>query len=113
MAASHVALLTLGVTATAAITRGQAVTPAGAVPSAAAEALGFAMNDAAIGDRVPVVALGTAIGIAGAAITAGALVEIGSTGRVVTKSAGVTVGRALTAAAAAGDEVEVLVVQNR
>lgn len=112
MAASHVALLTLGVTATAAISRGTAVTTGGANPSAAAASLGFAMQDAAIGDRVPVVALGTAIAIAGAAITAGSLVEIGSNGRVVTKSAGVTVGRALTAAGANGDEVEVFLFPN-
>lgn len=112
MAALQKSAHTIGVIAAAAITQGQAVTAAGAVASAAGNAIGLAETDAASGARVPVTALGTGIGIAGAAITAGAALEVGSTGRLVTRSAGVTVGRALTGAAAAGDQIEVLLIPN-
>lgn len=112
MAASNIALLTVGITAGATITQYRAITAAGAVPSAAAAAVGFANTDAASGERVPVTVVGTAIATAGAAITAGAAVEVGTSGKVVTKSAGVTVGRALTAAGADGDLIEVLVIGN-
>jgi hypothetical protein len=104
--------LQLSVIATAALTQYRGATIAGAVPAAAATALGLAATGGAIGDRVPVVVLGTAIGEAGAAITAGAALEYDSSGRVITKSAGVTIGRALTAAGAAGDLVEVLLIPN-
>ena len=51
--------------------------------------------------------------VAGAAIAAGALVEVHTTvSQVVTKSAGVAIGRALSAASAAGDVIEVLIIGN-
>lgn len=112
MAASNIALLTVGITAGATITQNRAITAAGAVATAAGNAVGFAATGADSGQRVPVVVAGTAIATAGAAITAGAAVEVGTAGKVVTKSAGVTVGRALTAAGADGDEIEVLVIGN-
>lgn len=112
MAASATPEFVIGVVATATITQFQAVTAAGAVATAAGNAVGFAQLDAASGARVPVAALGSSIAIAGGAIAVGAAVEVGSTGRVVTKSAGVTIGRALTAAAANGDQIEVLIVPN-
>ncbi len=112
MAALSKSAHTIGVIAAAAILQGQAVTAAGAVATAAGNAVGVAETDAASGDRVPVTALGTGIAIAGAAVAAGAALEVGTTGRLVTHSAGVTVGRALTAAAAAGDQIEVLLIPN-
>jgi hypothetical protein len=105
-------MLNLGVTASAVIAINQAVSHAGGVAAAGANALGFAQLDAASGTRVTVTAGGTAVAIAGAAITAGAAVEVGTQGRVITRASGVTVGRALTAATAAGDQVEVLVIPN-
>ena len=112
MAATNKPLLTLGVLATAALTQYRAVTTAGAVPSAAAACLGFAEHGGAIGDRVPVTVMGTALAEAGAAISAGAAVELDSSGRVVTKSAGVTVGRLAPGytAGASGDIVEVIML---
>jgi cell division protein FtsX len=54
---------------------------------------------------------GTAIAIAGAAIALGAAVEVHTNvQQVVTKAAGIIVGRALSAASAAGDQIEVLVI---
>lgn len=112
MPASNVSILTLGVTAAAAITQYQAVTAAGAVASAAGNAIGFADTGGSMGQRVPVTALGTALATAGGAISAGAAVEVGAAGKVVTKASGVTVARALTAAAADGDVIEVLCIPN-
>lgn len=112
MAASSTNTLVLTVTATAALTQYRAVTVAGAVPAAAANALGFAQQGGAIGETVPVVVLGTAIAEAGAAIAVGALIEVNASGQAITRSAGAIVGRALTAASAAGDQVEVLLIPN-
>ena len=84
-----------------------------AIATAAGNAVGFTQTSGAVGDRVPTTAGGTAIAIAGAAIAIGAALEVvGATGQLVTKTTGVTVARALTAAAAAGDQVEVLVIAN-
>ncbi len=113
MAATNTACLTIGVTASASIAQYQPMLATGAACSAAGNAVGFAQLGGASGDRLPVVALGTSIAIAGAAISAGALVEVHSTvTKVVTKSAGVAIGRALTAAAADGDQIEVLIIPN-
>lgn len=112
MAKANIAILTLGVVAAGAIAQNNAVTAAGAVATAAGNAVGFANTGAALGERVPVTALGTALATAGAAITAGAAVEVGAAGKVVTHSAGVAVARALTAAGADGDTIEVLIIPN-
>lgn len=112
MAASSTNTEILTVVATAALTQFRAVSFAGAVPAAAANQLGVAQNSGAIGDSVPVVILGTAIGEAGAAITAGSLLETNASGQYITRSAGAIVGRALTAATAAGDQIEVLLIPN-
>jgi len=114
MAASAKAELVLTVIATAALTQNRAVTVAGALPAAAGNSLGFAQTGGAIGEAVPVAVMGTAIAEAGAAIAAGAAVELDASGRVVTKSAGATVGRMApgAVASAAGDMVEVLLIPN-
>lgn len=113
MAASAVAVLTLGLTATAAIAQYQPVQASGAPATAGGNAVGFAQLPVVSGERVPATVLGTAIAIAGAAIAVGALVEVGTTvTKVVTKSAGVSIGRALTAAAADGDMIEVMLLPN-
>lgn len=112
MAALSKSAHTIGILAAAAITQGRAITAAGAVSTAAGNAVGIAETDAASGARVPVTALGTALATAGAAITAGAAVEVGTAGKLVTRSAGITVGRALTAAGADGDQIEVLLIPN-
>lgn len=67
--------------------------------SAAGRAFGVAAFDAASGGRVTVIRQrGIIIPVtAGGAIAAGALVEVGASGRAVTIAAGVAVGRAVEA----------------
>jgi hypothetical protein len=112
MAAAALKLLTLSVVATAALTQNRAVTGAGAVPAAGARCLGFADVSAAIGDRISVGAMGTTIAEAGAAIAVDAALELDASGRVITRSTGVAVARALGAATAAGQMVEILLIPN-
>lgn len=107
-------ILVLTATAAAAITEHRFVSVTGGVPSAGANVLGASKSAAASGEKVPVVALGTAIVTAGAAISAGAAVETDNQGRAITKNTGVTVGRLAPgeSAAAAGDKVEVILIAN-
>lgn len=109
----NISVLPLTVVAAAALTANRFVTATGAVPSAAGNALGVTRTAAAAaGDLVPVDVLGTALVEASAAISAGAAVATTNDGRAVTFSTGVTVGRALTAAGAAGALIEVLLIPN-
>ena len=112
MAATNVSLLNIGLTSAAALAQYQPVQASGAAATAAGNAVGFCQTTvAAAGTRYPAVVIGTSIAIAGAAIAAGALVEVHTTvTHVVTRSAGISIGRALNAAAAAGDQIEVLLI---
>lgn len=112
MAASSTNTEILTVVATAALTQFRAVTALGAVPAAAGNALGVAQQNAAIGEAAPVVVLGTAVAEAGAAVAAGALLETDASGRFITRTAGQIVARALTAAGAAGDQIEIFLIPN-
>ena len=112
MAQGCTPLLTLSLLATTALTQARAVNGLGALPAAAARCLGIARTTAAIGDRVSIDVDGTAIGEAGAAVAVDAALELDALGRFITKSAGVTVGRALSAAGAAGQMIEILLIAN-
>lgn len=112
MAASAIKILTLSVVATAALAQNRAVTGAGAVPAAGGRCLGFADFPAAIGERVALGVVGTTTAEAGAAFANEAELELDAQGRVITKTSGVKVGRALSAAAAAGQVVEILLIPN-
>ncbi|MCX7219822.1 MAG: DUF2190 family protein [Burkholderiales bacterium] len=112
MALGATPLLTLSVIATTALTQARAVTGTGALPAAGARCLGIARTNGAIGERIPVDVDGTAVVEAGAAIAVDAALELDATGRVITKASGVTVGRALSAASAAGQMAEVLLIAN-
>ena len=114
MAVSAISKLQVSLTSTAALAQFQPVQASGAAATAAGNAVGFAQTSAAAaGTLYPATVLGTSKAIAGAAIALGALVEVGTTvTKVVTKSAGVAIGRALNAAGADGDEVEVLIIPN-
>lgn len=105
-------ILTLAIAAAAVLTAERFIKSDGTVAAAAGNALGVTESDAAIGDQVPVIALGTAVVTAGGAIALGARVEVGATGKAVTKAAGVAVGVALQAAAADGDRIEVFLIPN-
>lgn len=102
-------LLTITRTAAGTISKYLAVTLAGAVAGAGVEAIGFATTDAVSGENFAVDVLGTTTALAGAAINAGAALEVGADGKVITKTtAGARVGWALFAAGS-GAPVEVLI----
>lgn len=106
-------LLTLTVTATGTITTARFVTPAAALAGADANTLGVARSAAVSGEALAVDVLGTAIVEAGAAVAANATVKSDSSGRAITwVTSGAKVGLALSAAAAAGDLIEVLLIPN-
>lgn len=105
-------LFALSILAAAAFTAERFVTAAGAVATAAGNAVGVTATDAAVGELAPVDVIGTAVVTAGAAIAKGAHVEVGAAGKAVTLAAGKAVGVALEAAAADGDRIEVLLIPN-
>jgi hypothetical protein len=109
----NTAILTLTVTAAAALSANRFVTAVGAVPAAAAACIGVTRTSAAAaGDLVPVDALGTTMVEVGAGgVAAGAGVECDNTGKAITLASGVQLGRALTAGAA-GALIEVLLIPN-
>lgn len=98
--------------ATAAITAQRFVTALGAVAGAGANALGVAAQPAAIAEPFTVDTLGVVSVEAGAAVTAGGLVQSDATGRAIDRVAGAIVGRALDGAAAAGQMIRVLLIPN-
>lgn len=105
-------LMFLAVKAAGAIGEYRFVNPSGAQAGAGENALGVSRYAAATGAYVAVSALGTAIVEAGAAIAAGAAIQSDASGRAITKDTGATVARALQAASAAGDFVEVVLIPN-
>lgn len=113
MSRQFTSILTLPLIATGVIAAERFVTFAGAQAGAAANTLGVSRAAAAAaGQAIPVDAEGTAVVEAGAAIAAGAAIETDAQGRAITRSAGPTVARALQAATAAGEFIEVRLVAN-
>lgn len=110
----NVALLTLSVLATADLTNNRFVSPTGGVAAAGGNAYGVTRSDAAIGQLAPVDVLGTTQVTAGAAIAAGAALEVGVDGKAVTADAGKVVARAAPGATAVadGDVLEVILIPN-
>ena len=107
------ALLAHTIVAAGAIAAARFVTPAAAQAGADANTLGVARFAAATGERVAVDVLGTAIVEAGAAVAAGATVKSNASGQAITwATSGAKVGIALTAASAAGQMIEVLLIPN-
>lgn len=100
--------ITLPVPAAANLVRRRFATVAGAVPAAGAWCPGVVTADADLGDQVSVNTHGALLVEAGAAIAAGASVEVDASGRVVTLSSGAAVGRALEAAGASGEFIRIL-----
>lgn len=110
----NISLLTLTVSAAAALSANRFVTALGAVPAAGAACIGVTRTSAAAaGDRVPVDVIGTAIVETGAAVAAGAAIECDSSGRAITLASGVKLARMApgqAAAAGAGELVEVVLI---
>lgn len=108
----NISLLPLMVVATAAITNQRFVTAGGATATAAGRALGVSRSDAASGDRFTADVLGTATVTASGMIAVDGQVEVGASGKAAAHSSGVVVARALEAASADGDVIEVLLIPN-
>lgn len=108
MSAQKKPILTITRNATAAITAHRAVTLLGAVAAAGTEAAGFAVTNAAIGEDFAVDVIGTSIATAGASIAAGAALQVGTNGQVITQTTGARIGFAMFAAGT-GAPVEVLI----
>ena len=99
------------VTAAADLTAGQICTLAGSVSTAGI--YGYPCHaDTLTGDNASLSLCGVAMVKAGAAVSAGALLEVGTSGQVITRSAGVTVGRAVTAATGAGQNLLMIIIPN-
>lgn len=106
-----VALLTLSVAATAALSANTFITLGGATAAAGALAQAVATTDGQAGDLVPADVLGTTTVIAEAAIAAGAALQVGAAGGATPQVAGgICVAYALEDASL-GELLEVLLVQ--
>lgn len=107
-----IALLSLSVAATAALAAERFIGAGGAYATAAGNAFGVTATQAKVGELVSADVLGTTVVTAGGVIAKNAYVQVGSDGKAVTHTTGVAVGQSLQAAAADGDRIEVLLIQN-
>lgn len=107
-----ISLLAVSVTAATALLPERFVTAAGTYATAGGHADGATAIPAVKGALVAVDVLGTTVVTAGGAIAQHAYVQVGSDGKAVTRTTGVAVGRALQAASADGDRIEVLLIAN-
>ena len=109
MAVGSIAILkeTITLSATAVQYRGVQVTGA----AVSAGGAGYPCDTSGVsGDSICLAMLGIAIGEAGAAVAIGDLLEFNATGQFIARTSGVIVGRALTAASAAGVQFQVFVI---
>lgn len=109
------AILTLSVVAAAALEPARMVNQAGSYPAAGGLAWGATRSAGEIGDPVPVDLMGTAIVTAGAAFGKDVPLMVGVDGKVIAHDGAAgkfSVGRSMEAAAADGDQVEILLVPN-
>lgn len=109
-----ISLLALTVVASGAIASNRFTTPAGAQAGDGVNTSGVSQTAAALGEKLTVDIVGTAIVEAGAAIAAGASVQSDLNGKAITKAAGVAVARLAPGevATAAGQFVEVVLIPN-
>jgi hypothetical protein len=97
----------ISVLAAAAITKARFVTIGGAVPAAGAYCPGVSNDAYAAGEQAGVITHGCPLVEAGAAVAVGAAVQTDASGRAITLDAGVSLGRALDEATAAGQFIRV------
>lgn len=113
MSQQAISILALTIAATGAVTANRFVTPAGVQAGADANAIGVSRVTAAIGEQMTVDVQGTAIVEAGAAITKGVTLKADASGRgIAWVTSGAKVAIALEAATAAGQFIEVLLMDN-
>lgn len=104
---TSIILATMSVLAAAALTKHRYATAAGTVPASGAYCPGVANANYDIGEQAGLDTHGIVLVEAGAAVAADAAVQTDASGRAITLAAGVNLGRALDAAAAAGDLIRV------
>lgn len=111
MAAGSTVVQALSVKAGATITACRGITLAGAVP--AAGAAGYVAEFSGVsGDQITVNILGTTVAEAGALIAANTLVEFNASGKLITKTTGIAVGRCIYGASGDGAKFEMLILPN-
>jgi hypothetical protein len=101
-------LLTMSVTAAVLLLRQRFCTSAGALPAAGAKVLGVVDSEADAGLQAPVNAVGSILVESGGAIAIDADVETDALGRAITRTTGSICGRAMDAAAGAGEYIRIL-----
>ena len=102
-------LMTVTLTAAAALPRFRLVSYAGAPAVAVDRALGVPVTNFDPGEQAGIATHGELLVEAGAAVAVGAQVQSDASGRVITLAAGVAFGVARDAAGAAGEIIRVLV----
>lgn len=102
-------LAAMTVLAAAALTQRRFATSAGTVPAAGVWCPGVANANYDIGEQAGLDTHGIIPVEAGAAVALDAEIQCDASGRAITKAAGIGLGRALDAAAAAGDVIRVKV----
>lgn len=113
MSKQGIPLLTLALALTSAVAACRFVNAAGAQAGADENTFGVARSAGAIADKAPVDVIGVSVVEAGAAIAAGATVKSDATGRAITWAvSGAKVAVALEAATAAGQFIEVRLIDN-
>jgi hypothetical protein len=113
MSQQNTALLTLTVALAGTVAAARFVSATGAQVGADGASIGVSRTAGVSGEKVPVDVLGTAIVESGAAITAGAALKSDASGRaIVWATSGNKVAYALQAATAAGQFIEVLLLDN-
>lgn len=104
---TSIIVATMSVLATAALTAQRFATSAGAVPASGDWCPGVANASYDIGEQAGLDFAGVVVVEAGAAVAADAAVQTDASGRAITLAAGVSLGRAIDAAGAAGDFIRV------
>jgi hypothetical protein len=111
MPATKIPVLTLSVAAAALVAEYRAIGKDGNYAGAGLKAFGFATENAeAVGAQLPVDVLGTTIAEVGAAVADDASLEVGATGKLITATTGIVVAKAMQAAGADGDKIEVMIL---
>lgn len=104
---TSIILASLSLLATAALAANRFATSAGAVPAAGAYCPGVVNGSFDIGEQANVSTHGIVLVEAGAAVAVDAAVQTDASGRAITLAGGISLGRALDAATAAGDLIRV------
>jgi hypothetical protein len=106
-------IVTLSIASTATVPANRFIEDDGTLPAAGGSALGVTRNASVSGDLVPVDVVGTCIVEAGGVIAKGGACKVDAAGKVLAHdSTNKIVARALSAAAADGDLIHVLLIPN-